>query len=165
MSAQVAAIMKKFTTQTWILRHLNHRGFSQEDLLKVYRPNVLPVQDYCSTVYNLLLTLTQANALEGIQANALKAIYGCQYWYRLLLETSGLKNLHQRRDRRSDNFARKCLTIQKFSGWFPRNEPARLTRSPLHLDEFRARTNRLYDLPVYHMRRRRNVKSCQLDLN
>ena len=117
------------------------------------------MHDYCSSVYNSSLTLTQASALERLQANALKAIYGYQFSYRSLLERSGLDKLQVRRDKKSDNFARKCLANPKFSGWFPRNRPARETRSPLPFVEFRARTSRLYNSPMYHMRRRLNGKS------
>ena len=35
MSAQVEAVCRKFRARVWKLRHLHHRGFSQEDLLKV----------------------------------------------------------------------------------------------------------------------------------
>ena len=32
---QVESIRRKFVARIWTLRHLGHRGFSQEDLLKV----------------------------------------------------------------------------------------------------------------------------------
>ena len=109
MSAQVRAIKAKFRSRTWILRHLQHRGFSKADLVKVYRSVILPVHDYCSCVYNSSLTLTQASALERLQAQALKAIFGYEHSYRSLLETSGLKTLQQRRDDRCLKFAKTSL--------------------------------------------------------
>ena len=158
MAAQVSAIRRKFTSKIWVLRHLSHNGFSKEDLLKVYKSVIRPSHDYCSTVYNSSLTQTQSSALERLQAQALKAIFGYEYSYRALLEMSGLETLKARRDERSDKFARKCTTSAKFCGWFPQRETVRDTRNPLPFCEYRARTNRLYNSPLYFMRRRLNGK-------
>ena len=108
MSAQVRAIKSKFRARTWILRHLQHRGFSKANLVKVYRCVILPIHDYCSCVYNSSLTLTQAGALERLQAQALKSIFGYEHSYNSLLQRTGLKRLQERRDERSEKFARKC---------------------------------------------------------
>ena len=122
MAAQVANIRRKFALKIWVLRHLAANGFTQEDLLKVYRSIILPAHDYCSCVFNSSLTQTQSNALERLQAQALKAIYGYEFSYRALLEMSGLSTLKARRDARSDKFARKCLSSPKYKGWFPTRE-------------------------------------------
>ena len=98
MAAQVKSIQTKFRARKWILVHLGHHGFSKSDLLKVYKSVILPVHDYCSCVYNSSLTATQANALERLQAQALKAIYGYEHSYRSLLEQTGLTTLKARRD-------------------------------------------------------------------
>ena len=76
MAAQVDAICRKFRARIWTLRHLHHRGFTQEELLKVYKSTILPCHDYCSNVYHSSLTLSQTVVLERLQAKALKAIYG-----------------------------------------------------------------------------------------
>ena len=52
MAAQVQAICKKFRARIRILRHLHHNGFTEEELLKVYRSIILPCHDYCSTVFS-----------------------------------------------------------------------------------------------------------------
>ena len=158
MTAQVAAIKAKFRSRTWILRHLGHRGFSKEDLVKVYRSIILPVHDYCSCVYNSSLTLTQASALERLQAQALKSIYGYEHSYQSLLQVTGLKRLQDRRDDRCDAFAKKALLNDRFRAWFPLNYIARPTRNPLTYTEDYARTKRLFNSPLYHMRRRLNGK-------
>ena len=160
MSAQVRSIQTKFRARKWILVHLGHLGFSQADLLKVYKSVILPVHDYCSCVYNSCLTDTQVNALERLQAQALKAIYGYEFSYRSLLEQTGLTTLKARRDRRSDKFAGKCLQNERFKSWFPLNPVARPTRSPVQYKESFARTKRLYDSPMYFMRRRLNGRSA-----
>ena len=78
MSAQVGEIRKGFMARIWALRHLGHRGLGQEDLqgylLRAYKSTLLPIHDYCSCVYNSSLTQLQANALERLQAQALKVI-------------------------------------------------------------------------------------------
>ena len=157
MSAQVKRIRRTFTSRIWILRHLGHSGFSKEDLLRVYKSVLLPVHDYCSCVFNSSLTQTQANALERLQSQALKAIYGYEYSYRSLLQTTGLETLQERRDRRSDKFAAKCLTNPRYRDWFPLNPvPSRAVRQRNRYQEHFARTKRLYNSPLYYMRRRLN---------
>ena len=159
MSAQVESIRKGFVARIWSLRHLRHRGLGEDDLLKVYRSILLPVHDYCSCVYNSSLTLTQASALERLQAQALKAIYGYEHSYRALLAKTGLQTLQERRDQRSDKFVQKCLSNPRFQAWFPPNDQERTTRNTIPFKEFHARTKRLYNSPLYHMRRRLNARS------
>ena len=158
MNAQVVDIKRKFRARIWSLRHLGHVGFSESDLLKVYKSVILPVHDYCSCVYNSSLTQTQSNALERLQAQSLKAIYGYQHSYRSLLEKTGLSTLQARRDARDLKFAEKCLQKDRYRTWFPLNPIARSTRQPLVYKEFHARTQRLYRSPIYNMRRRLNGK-------
>lgn len=79
MSRQVEDIKRKFRARIWSLRHLRHVGLSESDLLKVYKSVILPVDDYCSCVYNSSLTLTQSQALERLQAQSLKVIYGYEH--------------------------------------------------------------------------------------
>ena len=160
MSAHVRAIKSKFRSRTWILRHLQHRGFSKDDLVRVYRSLILPVHDYCSCVYNSSLTLTQASALERLQAQALKSIFGYEHSYSSLLQLTGLKRLQERRDARCDKLARKALQNDRFKHWFPLNSIARPTRHQLNYREEFARTKRLYNSPLYHMRRLLNGKPC-----
>ena len=158
MSAQVENIRRKFIARIWTLRHLRHLGFSEEDLLKVYKSVILPVHDYCSCVYNSSMTKTQSNALERLQAQSLKAIFGYEHSYQSLLERTGLTSLQQRRDNRDLKFANKCCENERFKSWFPLNPISRVTRQPLVYQEQRARTQRLYKSPVFNLRRRLNGK-------
>ena len=160
MTAQVESIKRKFRARIWVLNHLGHRGFSREDLLKVYKSTILPIHDYCSCVFNSSLTLSQSSALERLQARALKAIYGYEHSYRSLLEHTGLTTLQERRDRRCKKFAEKCLQDDHFRTWFPLNPVSRSTRKPLPYLEVRTRTKRLENSPVYHMRRLLNGKAA-----
>ena len=139
MSVQVEAIRKGFMARIWSLRHLGHRGLGTADLLKVYESILLPIHDYCSCVYNSSLTVTQMSALERLQAQALKAIYGYEHSYRALLELTGLSTLQERRNMRSDKFVAKCLANPKHKAWFPINEQEPTTRNTLPYKENLAR--------------------------
>ena len=156
MKAQVDAICWKFRARIWTLRHLHHRGFSQGDLLRVYKSTILPCHDYCSNVFHSSLTLSQTIILERLQSKALKAIYGYNPSYRELMEMSGLTTLRARREQRELAFARKCASSERFGRWFPPNEVARDTREKLPYEEKFARTHRCYNSPVFSMRRRLN---------
>lgn len=156
MSAQVDSICRKFRSRVWTLRHLHHRGFSEEELLQVYKSTILPCHDYCSNVFHSSLTLSQTIVLERLQAKALKAIYGFEPSYRELMEKAGLTTLRARREARELSFSRKCLASERFSRWFPVRENARATRSGFSYEEFFARCSRCYNSPLYSMRRRLN---------
>ena len=69
-------VQKKFKCRVWALRHLKRNGFCQADLVKVYTTMIRPVSEYCSSVYNSLITQSDSNELEKIQMQALKGIYG-----------------------------------------------------------------------------------------
>ena len=160
MAAQVADIRKIFTARIWALRHLGRMGMSKPDLLRVYKSTILPMHDYCSTVFNSSLTLTQSGQLERLQAMALKAMYGFDHSYRSLLSISSLSPLKVRLDDRGDRFAQRCCTDPGYSAWFPLHQATRVTRNPLPYKEGRARTKRLYDSPIFHLRRRLNGRDC-----
>ena len=156
MSAQVEAICRKFRARIWTLRHLQHRGFTQEELLRVYKSTILPCHDYCSNVFHSSLTLSQTVVLERLQAKALKAIYGYEPSYRELVEKSGLTTLRARRENRELVFARKCSVSDRFAGWFPTRNPVRETRETVRYEERFARTHRCYNSPLFSMRRKLN---------
>ena len=156
MSEQVEAICRKFRARIWTLRHLHHRGFSEADLLKVYKSTILPCHDYCSNVFHSSLTLSQSVVLERLQAKALKAIYGFDPSYTELVEKAGLTTLRARRQQRELAFARKCASSERFGTWFPTRIAARETRDGLVYEEKYARTHRCYNSPIFSMRRRLN---------
>ena len=135
---------------------LHHRGFSQEDLLKVYKSTILSCHDYRSNVFHSLLTLSQTIVLERLQAKALKAIYGYDPSYRELLEKAGLTTLRARREARELTFARKCAASERFGGWFPIKQAVWQTRDQASYEERFARTHICYNSPVFSMRRKLN---------
>ena len=162
MSAQVADIKRKFKSRMWILRHLGHRGLNCQDLLAVYKSILLPCHDYCSVVYHSSLTAVQAAILEKLQAQALKCIFGYEYSYRALLEMSGLTTLEQRREVRNTKFALKTVQNERFQHWFPATPQPRPVRNRRNFREYTVRTNRLFNSPLYDLRRRLNrMKSTE----
>ena len=163
MAAQVDAVCRKFRARIWTLRHLHHRGFSEEDLLRVYKSTILPCHDYCSNVFHSSLTLSQTIVLERLQARALKAIYGFDPSYRELIQKSGLTTLRARREQRELNFARKCAASERFSRWFPTRETVRTIRAGLNYQEEFAKTSRCYNSPIYSMRRRLNRDGAMVE--
>ena len=156
MGAQVESICRKFRARIWTLRHLHHRGFSEDDLVKVYKSTILPCHDYCSSVFHSSLTLSQTIVLERLQAKALKAIYGYDPSYKDLMERAGLTTLRARREARELSFARKCASSERFSRWFPTRTMVRETRECQTFEEKFSRTHRCYNSPVFSMRRRLN---------
>ena len=156
MSAQVESIRLKFRSRMWVLRHLGHHGFDAGDLLQVYKAMILPCHDYCSVVFHSSLTATQTAALERLQSQALKCIYGYEYSYRSLLQMSGLTTLQTRRENRCLRFAEKCIRNDRLKAWFPLQETTRAVRSRGNYKEFGAKTNRLMNSPLYHMRKKLN---------
>ena len=66
-----------------------------------------------------------------------------------------LPTLRERRVEQCDKFAAKCATSDRFEDWFPKNEGRRVRGSKEYKEEF-ARCKRLYDSPLYYMRRRLN---------
>ena len=120
---QVKDIRRKYLARIWTLRHLGHRGFEEQELVKVYRSVILPVHDYCSS-----LTLTQATVLERLQAQSLKLIYGYHHSYASLRQMTGLDTLQERRDKRDLKFAQKCLASDRYKAWFSLNPIERITR-------------------------------------
>ena len=47
MLAHVSTLCRNFRGRIWMLRHLHQNGFTEEQLLSVYRSMILPVHDYC----------------------------------------------------------------------------------------------------------------------
>ena len=156
MNAQVEAICRKFRARIWLLRHLHHNGFTEDELLRVYKSIILPCHDYCSTVFHSSLTLSQTIILERLQSKALKAIYGFEPSYRELMEKANLTTLRARREARELAFARKAAASERFARWFPLHESARSTRGQALYKESFARCTRCYNSPLFSMRRRLN---------
>ena len=72
----VMTVRKKFRQRLWTLYNLKKNGFSQEELVKVYKTCVRPVADYLDIVYHPALTDDLDEELDRLQNQALKINFG-----------------------------------------------------------------------------------------
>ena len=106
-----------------------------------------------------MLTEELSKRLERQQSMAPKVIYGFDNSYEYLLNLSGNVRLSERRENACTKFAGKLLESDRFSHLFPLNDyPEDMVnlRSTKIYKEFHARTVRLYNSPLYSIRRRIN---------
>ena len=104
--------------------------------------------------------------IERAQATALKIIYGWNKSYSSLLSLAGIEYVQERRQRLTDKFIIKTAANERYQEkWFPLKEFVHhdLRREKYCMEEF-ARTDRLYNAPIFYYRRRLN-KIAQTDLN
>ena len=99
--------------------HLKHNGFSETDLVKVYKAIVRPVADYMMEVYHSMLSDAQDKAIERLQTHALKCIFTPGLSGRKLRALSGLTTLHERRIEHCDKFDEMFVRNPRFEHWFP----------------------------------------------
>ena len=157
VNAHVQHVVKKMRQRYWTLYHLRRVGFTEGELVKVYKSMLVPIADYCCPAYHSMLNDIQDQELERSQVGALRAIFGYGDTATELRHIAGVETLRERRIRLTDDFARKCLESDRFKKWFPENEN-RGGRRKERFKEFPAKTDRLKDSPLYYMRRRLNDK-------
>ena len=104
-------------------------------------------------VYHPQLNQTQINQLERVQRRCLRLIYGYGKSYSELLQESGLSSLEERRILQFQKFAANSLKNQKYQHWFPPNTNTRVGRHTHKYLEEKSTGNRLYNSPIYAMRR------------
>ena len=102
-----------------MLRNLKKSGFTEDELLQVYKTMVRPVADYGAVVYHSSLTNQQDELVENLQNTALKCIYGPGLSGRRMREMAGILTLRRRREEMCDKFAQKCAANPLFADWFP----------------------------------------------
>ena len=158
VDAHVATVAKRMRQKYWALRHLKNVGFNNPELVEVYRSVVLPIADYCAPAYHSLMTDVQDQLLERVQVGALRAIYGYGPSARTLRQQAGIETLRARRIELTDKFAQKCVSNPRFCHWFPLKTGRVSARSSEKYQEFKSKTDRLFNSPVFYMRRRLNGK-------
>ena len=89
VSLHIENLKKKMRKRYWVLIHLRKFGFTEAELAKVYRTIVRPVMDHCSVVYHSLLSDSQDEDLDRLQAHALSYIYGKDMLYQKMREKAG----------------------------------------------------------------------------
>ena len=112
------------------------------------------ILEYGSSVFQSMLTQRQREDLERVQKVAFKTIYSFDEDYQVLLGKAGVLDLETRREMLLLDFAKKTAANVKFNDWFklqPRG-PYEMRKKPRYVELF-SRTERLYNSPLYNMRR------------
>ena len=139
----------------FVLRYYS-RFLPGKALTKLYCALVRSVLEYSLVTYHSMLTRKQSNDLEIIQKKCLRCIFGYKKTFEELLSGSGMSTLEARREKAVIKFAKKTEKNPVYSHWFRQNPNLTSERRPKpYLEEF-ARTSRLYNSPLFHMRRALN---------
>ena len=155
--AQVSNMLKKVRARFWTLYYLKSSGLSEKDLVSAYVSFIRPLMEYAVQAFHSMMTQEQSKSIERQQSRALKVIFGFGHSYSDLLQKSGLKTLQERRVKLTDKFAMKLASSDRFSYLFPeRPEEQCRARNGNKYVEMQSRTSRLYNSPIYYMRRRLN---------
>ena len=158
-SEHIKYTIAKFNRCSWSLTHLKRAGLTERSLVDIYTSSLRPVVEYCNVVYHSLLTTEQGAMIERLQKRVLKIIFGFELSYEELLEKADIKTLEERRMEAVEKFALKMSKSERFGRrWFPRweNEFDLNLREEKQFIEYYARTSRLYNSQLYHMRRTLN---------
>ena len=90
-------------------------------------------------------------------------MFGYDKSYAELLEESGFETLAARREKALTRFTKNSLSNPIYSHWFKDNpNPRQSQRNPKKYEEKFARTNRLYNSPLYTARRKLNESNYEL---
>ena len=100
------------------MRNLKNSGFTQEELVTVYKTVIRPIADYTCVVYHASLTDGQDELIDNLQNHALKCIFGPMSG-RKLREAAGETTLRERREVLCDKFTAKLGVNPIFAHWFP----------------------------------------------
>ena len=157
MKGQAESVRKKLRSRTWGLAALKKNGFTDDELIRVYKSQMRPVAEYSSVAWHSLLTREQSENIERQQSQALKHIYGYKMSARKMRAKAGLDRLEDRREAACLKFAKKCSTGDRFGAWFERNVTGtRDRRSVGNYKDYvqpRARTDRHNNSPLNYCRR------------
>ena len=114
--------------------------------------------EYSSIAIHSMLTQEQSDLIDKQQVRALKIIYGFDKSTHHVQEKSGLETLSLTRSKAVDRFAMKLVASPAFGHLFPfRPDDRRRSRISQKYLEKHANTSRLYNSPLYYMRRRLNA--------
>ena len=161
LTVQVDKMCKRFRQRYWTLRNLKRNGFSEGELVQVYKTMIRPIAEYACVAFHSSYTDAQDERIERLQDHALKCIFGPGISARRMREMVGVLTLRARRIDIADKFAKKCVSSERMQHWFPtknRRCSLRAGNREEYLEE-RARCKRLMDSPFFYLRRRLNGKN------
>ena len=151
--AQVDYLINRAASRSFVIRRLSGVGVNKERLKNIYCSIVRSVLEYSSVRYGPMLAQYEKNRLENVQKNCLRSIFGFEKSYEELLSESCLESLEVRRKKRLENLQKKTSKNKQFEHWFPTNDNQSSQRSGNKYREIFARSDRLYDSPLFEMRR------------
>ena len=159
----VTTLVRRLRSRLWTLRNLKTSGFTEEELVTVYKTMLRPVAEYGCVAFHSSLTDDQDARIERVQDHALKCIFGPGMSARKMRGQAGLETLRERRIYLCDKFAKKCSDSPFFHHWFPRKETRASSRirGEQFLEE-KARCQRLMNSPLFYFRRRLNGKEGKI---
>ena len=152
VSAQISNLITRAAKRLFVLRYYS-TFMPGNDLKKLYCALVRSVIEYSSVTYHSMLSKKQENDLEMLQKKCLRCIYGYNKSYDELLKESGLEPLKTRRERAFLKFAKNSANNPIYAHWFKLNPNQTSQRCPKIYEERFARTSRLYNSPLFSMRR------------
>ena len=150
---QLDYLIRKASKRYFLLLHYKRAGLPTDRLKDVYCAITRSILEYSSVVYHSQLNIGQSNKLEWVQKRCLRAIYGYDHTYKELLLLSGLASLKDRRTIAFEKFATNISKNRKYVHWFPYRLPTRNMRSTATYLEEKSVGNRLYNSPIFAMRR------------
>ena len=115
VNAHVKYCITKYNKALWALNHLKRANIDTVTLLETYKVMLRPLLEYCSAVFNPMLTDDLVKQLERQQSTALKIIYGFEHSYNNLLLKTQLPTLAVRRANACKIFARKLADSPRLS--------------------------------------------------
>ena len=161
MAAHMSWVSKSMRERFWTLRNLKKSGFSDAELIQVYKTVLRPVAEYGCVAYHSSLTDEQDELLDNLQNQALRCIFGPRISGRKMREMAGIPTLRSRRENLCDKFALKCRNNPKFEHWFPIKNTRTSLRGVKNKEEYKeekARCSRLFNSTIFYFRRRLNGK-------
>ena len=116
-------ICAKGFSRLWMIRRLKSLGAETDELLDVYRQQVMSVLELAVPVWSPGLTKEEVKQIERVQKVALHIILGEEYTnYTHALGILNLECLSTRREALCLKFAKKSAKSLKFKQWFSLNE-------------------------------------------
>ena len=140
--------------KSWAIRNLKKANIRTQSLVIIYCSLIRSAIEYAAPVYAHFLTGEQSQALERLQMQSLKTIFGFKHSYDHCLRLSGLQKLETRREKLVLKFAQKLAGNPMWNHWFPLQPecPHNLRRTRTYREEF-ASKERLKNSPIFAMRR------------
>ena len=152
--SQVDYMCTKANRKMFIIRKLKEAGFTQNELICIYKGYIRPVLEYAAPLWHAALTQAQVNQVERIQKRICKIILGFDYnTYAVSLANLDLQPLHTRRLNICKEFASKTHVSGRFSNWFPAPEvrTSMTLRNQRLIKHYKCNTKRFQNSPIPFM--------------